>query len=65
MTTVVFTELTIGDAYNFSIVCSIDQEFGLSVGQFVQPDICCLPINSQPVVTVAEFDIPMNMKIHM
>lgn len=60
-----FTELTIGDAYNFSIVCSIDQEFGLSVRQFVQLDICCLPVNNQPVVTVAEFDIPMKMKIHM
>lgn len=46
------TELTFGDADNFGIVCSVDQELGFSVGQFVQPDICCLFINKQPVVNV-------------
>lgn len=65
MITVIFTELTIGDAYNFGIICSIDQELGLSVGQFFQLDIRCVSINNQPVVIIFDFGIPMNMKIHV
>lgn len=61
MITVIFTELTIADAYNFGIIRSIDQELGFSVRQFIQPDICCLCINGQPVVIILDFGIPMNM----
>lgn len=63
--TVISTKLTIGDAYNFDIICSIAQVLGLSVRQFIQPDICCPFINNQPVVNIADFSIPMSMKIHV
>lgn len=53
-----FTKHTIGDAYNFSIVGSINQERGLSVREFIQPDISCPFINNQPVVFIMDFGIP-------
>lgn len=51
-------KLTIGGAYNFGIIRSIFQELGLSVGHFIQPDICCFLINYQPVVFIENFGIP-------
>lgn len=51
-------ELTIGDANDFSIIRSIFQELGLSVGHFVQPDICRLLVDYQPVVLVKNFGVP-------
>lgn len=60
-----FEELTIGDAYNFGIICPIDQESGLSVRQFIQPDICCLFINNQPVVIIFDFSIPIRKTIYV
>lgn len=65
MITLIFKQLTIGDAYNICIICSIDQELGLSVRQFTQPDICCLFINNQPVVIIADFGISVKMKIQV
>lgn len=58
-----FTELTVSDAYNFSVICSIDQELGLPVRHFIEPDLCCFFIDDQPVVNVTVFGVPVNMKI--
>lgn len=55
---ITFMKLTIGDAYNFSIIGSINQECGLSVRKFIQPDISCPFINNQPVVVIFDFGIP-------
>lgn len=51
-------ELTIGDANDFSVIRSIFQELGLSVGHLVQPDICRFLIDYQPVVFVMNFGVP-------
>lgn len=60
----VLTELTIADAYNFCVICSIDQVHGLSVREFTQPDVCCLFINNQPVVNVTVFGIPWRTHVN-
>lgn len=52
------TELTFGDGDNFGIICSVDQELGLSVGEFIEPDVSCFFINNQPVATIANLCIP-------
>lgn len=61
---VTFKELTVGDTYNLGIICSIDQELGLSVRQFIQPDIGGPFIYNQPVVIISKFHVPENMKVH-
>lgn len=59
------TELTIGDAYNFGIICSIDQELGLSVRQFIQLDVSCVFIYYQPVVIITNLGIPVNINMQV
>lgn len=59
---ITFTKLTIGDAYNFGIIGSINQERGLSVREFIQPDISCPFINNQPVVFIIDFRIPKSIE---
>lgn len=52
------SELTVGDADDFSIIRSIFQVLGLSVGHFIQPDICRFLVDDQPVVLVTDFGVP-------
>ena len=55
-------KLTLWHAKYFSDVCPIGHEWGLSVGDLIQSNLCCYRVDIQPVVLVFTFGISVVFK---